>query len=183
MVRRDRLGLFRLCGEHPGDSHLPLGVCERRFCFGGSDAGWLDNITFPPYGLATYTVTPSAGANGSLNPATPQTVNHGFTTQFTVTPASNYHIDTVSGCGGSLVDSTYTTSAVTADCSVEASFAINQYTLTYRRRVQWDNQWDDPSDGQPWRQRHGRNGGAQHRLSFRKLERCFDGTIRERTLT
>ncbi len=99
--------------------------------FGGSDAGWLDNITFPPNGLATHTVTPSAGANGSLTPATPQTVNHGFTTQFTVSPASNYHIDTVNGCGGSLVDSTYTTGAVTADCSVTASFAINQYTLTY----------------------------------------------------
>ena len=97
----------------------------------GSDAGWLDNITFPPYGLVTHTVTPSAGANGSLNPATPQTVNHEFTIQFTVTPASNYHIDTVSGCGGSLVGSTYTTGAVTADCSVTASFAINQYTLTY----------------------------------------------------
>ena len=97
----------------------------------GSDAGWLDNITFPPYGLVTHTVTPSAGANGSLNPATPQTVNHGFTTQFTVTPAANYHIDTVSGCGGSLVDSTYTTGAVSADCTVTASFAINTYTLTY----------------------------------------------------
>ena len=97
----------------------------------GSDAGWLDNITFPPYGLVTHTVTPSAGANGSLNPATPQTVNHGFTIQFTVTPASNYHIDTVSGCGGSLLGTTYTTGAVTADCSVTASFAINTYTLTY----------------------------------------------------
>jgi hypothetical protein len=81
--------------------------------------------------LKTYTVTPSAGANGSLSPSTAQTVNSGSTTSFTVSPDTGYHIDSVSGCSGSLADSTYTTGAITADCTVTAGFAINSYTLTY----------------------------------------------------
>ncbi|MCI5137641.1 MAG: hypothetical protein D3922_04325, partial [Candidatus Electrothrix sp. AR1] len=78
-----------------------------------------------------YTVTPSAGEHGSISPDTPQNVNHGNTTSFTLTPDSGYGIDTVEGCGGTLDVSTgtYTTGAVTADCSVTASFVINRYTV------------------------------------------------------
>ncbi|WP_417909802.1 hypothetical protein [Candidatus Electronema sp. PJ] len=80
--------------------------------------------------LNTYTVTPSAGDNGTINPNTPQTVNHGATTSFTVTPNANYSIDTVSGCGGSLSGNTYTTGIITGDCTVTASFKLNTYTVT-----------------------------------------------------
>ncbi|HEY6209699.1 MAG TPA: InlB B-repeat-containing protein, partial [Gemmatimonadales bacterium] len=82
------------------------------------------------FAINTYAVTPAAGANGSLSPGTAQTVNYGATKAFTVTPATGYHIDQVTGCGGTLVGNTYTTGAVTADCTVTASFAINTYTVT-----------------------------------------------------
>jgi hypothetical protein len=75
--------------------------------------------------IDTYIVTPSAGANGSLSPATAQTVNYNATTPFTVTPGTGYHIDTVTGCGGSLVGNTYTTGPITAGCTVTAGFAPN----------------------------------------------------------
>src|SRR5439155_1270921 len=45
------------------------------------------------FAINTYTVTPSAGANGSIAPSTPQTVNYNATTAFTVTPGTGYHID------------------------------------------------------------------------------------------
>jgi hypothetical protein len=77
-----------------------------------------------------YTVTPSAGTGGSINPDTPQSVDYGKDTSFTVTPETGYSIDTVEGCGGTLVGSTYTTGAITADCTVTASFVINKYTVT-----------------------------------------------------
>jgi hypothetical protein len=78
-----------------------------------------------------YTATPIAGANGNISPDTPQTVPFGDTVLFTVTPATGYHIDTVSGtCGGSLLGDTFTTDPITADCTVEATFVINTYTLT-----------------------------------------------------
>ncbi len=63
------------------------------------------NATFE---IVTHTVTPDAGDNGSIAPATPQTVNDGDTTEFTVTAAPNYSIDSVTGCGGSLEGSVYT---------------------------------------------------------------------------
>jgi 6-phosphogluconolactonase (cycloisomerase 2 family) len=83
--------------------------------------------TFTPQ---TFTVTPLVWAHGSLSPSNPQTVNYGNTTAFTVTPDTGYHISTVTGCGGSLVGNIYTTGAITADCTVTASFAITTFTIT-----------------------------------------------------
>ena len=72
-----------------------------------------------------YTVTPSAGINGSMSPSAPQGVAHGLTTSFTVSPDTGYRISTVSGCGGTLSGATFTTGAVTVDCTVTATFVGN----------------------------------------------------------
>ncbi len=77
-----------------------------------------------------YTVTPSVGAHGSLVPSTPQTINAGQTATFTVERDIGYHISTVTGCGGTLDGSTYTTGPITGNCTVTATFAINSYTVT-----------------------------------------------------
>jgi len=77
------------------------------------------------------TVTPTAGTGGTIDPDTPQTINEGETATFTITPDAGYSIDSVGGtCGGSLAGDQYTTDPVIADCSVEASFKINNYTVT-----------------------------------------------------
>jgi hypothetical protein len=82
----------------------------------------------------TYTVTPSAGANGTISPSVPQTVNQNAATSFTVTPNSGYTIASVTGCGGTLSGTTYTTGPVTANCMVTASFALlSSNTLTVNR--------------------------------------------------
>ena len=71
----------------------------------------------------TYSVTPSAGANGSISPSSIQSVVSGETAQFTLGSDNGYQIAGVGGsCGGSLSGSTYTTSAITSDCTVVASF-------------------------------------------------------------
>jgi hypothetical protein len=72
-----------------------------------------------------YTVTPSAGANGSISPDTPQSVDCGNTTSFTVTPDTWYSIDTVEGCSGTLSGTTYTTGEITGDCEVTATFVLS----------------------------------------------------------
>ena len=83
------------------------------------------------FGLpTTHTVTPVAEANGSIAPDTPQNVDDGATTSFTVTADTHYQIDGVTGCGGALVDDTYTTGPITADCTVDASFAIITHIVT-----------------------------------------------------
>ena len=67
--------------------------------------------------LLTYTVTPSAGANGSISPVAPQTVGYGANAVFTVTPGAGFAASVGGTCGGTLNGTVYTTSAVTTDCS------------------------------------------------------------------
>lgn len=80
-------------------------------------------VTIGGGGGTTYTVTPSAGANGSISPNTPQTISSGATTQFTVTPSGGYTASVGGTCGGSLAGTTYTTNAIVADCTVSATFS------------------------------------------------------------
>jgi len=80
--------------------------------------------------ISTHVVTPSAGGNGAIAPDTPQTVNDGDTTAFTLTPDTHYQIDSVTGCGGTLAGDTYTTAAITSDCTVTATFSIITHTVT-----------------------------------------------------
>ncbi|HJT96871.1 MAG TPA: PQQ-dependent sugar dehydrogenase [Rhodanobacteraceae bacterium] len=81
-------------------------------------------------GPAVHTVTPTAGPGGSIAPDTPQTVDDGDTTAFTVTPDSHHDIAEVTGCGGNLAGNVYTTGAITADCTVSATFAAITHTVT-----------------------------------------------------
>jgi len=78
----------------------------------------------------THTVTPDAGAHGSLTPATPQTVNDGETIAFTVQSEAGYAIGDVTGCGGTLVGETFTTAPVTGDCTVAAVFVVGDRLFT-----------------------------------------------------
>jgi hypothetical protein len=47
-----------------------------------------------------------------------------------VTPYYGYQIDSVTGCGGSLSRTTYTTGPITAPCTVTASFRLATYVIT-----------------------------------------------------
>ncbi|MFA4975451.1 MAG: hypothetical protein WC577_02090, partial [Candidatus Paceibacterota bacterium] len=70
--------------------------------------------------LNTFTVTGTAGAGGTISPAS-RSVSYGSTTTFTVTPNTGYTAG-ASGCGGTLSGTTYTTGAITANCAVSATF-------------------------------------------------------------
>lgn len=81
--------------------------------------------------LISWAVTPSAGPNGTISPDTPQSVPHGTAASFTVTPVNGYRIAEVTGtCGGTLTGATYTTSAVTGNCTVAATFDRETRLLT-----------------------------------------------------
>ena len=81
-------------------------------------------ITQSVDGVASYTVTATAGIGGSIDPTSIE-VGHGSTTAFTVTPDPGYSVGTVSGCSGSLVGNLYTTGAITAVCEVVAEFVFH----------------------------------------------------------
>src|SRR5690606_29481957 len=84
-------------------------------------------LTVTTAGGPTFTVTPSVGtASGTISPNTPQTITSGATTNFTLAPAAGYAIDSVGGtCGGSLAGNVFTTTAVTANCTVVANFKVD----------------------------------------------------------
>ncbi|HTP05837.1 MAG TPA: Ig-like domain-containing protein, partial [Nitrospirota bacterium] len=72
------------------------------------------------------TITATAGANGSISPSGAVLVSYNTSQAFTITPNAGYHINTVGGtCGGTLIGNTYTTSAVTQNCTVQPTFAAN----------------------------------------------------------
>ena len=71
--------------------------------------------------INVYTVSATADTGGSISPSS-TSVNYGGTTSFTITPDTGSSIGSVSGCGGTLSGNTYTTGAVTADCSINVSF-------------------------------------------------------------
>ena len=79
----------------------------------------------------TYTVTPSAGANGTISPSTAQTVNYGSSLTFTATPSTGYTVNTWS-LDGTVVQTggtTYTLTNITANHTVNVTFTL----LTYHR--------------------------------------------------
>ncbi|MCE5231134.1 hypothetical protein LLG95_16280 [bacterium] len=79
--------------------------------------------------LTQFTLTYTAGANGTITGTTPQTVDHGGNgSQVTAVANSNYHF--VSWSDGVLT-AARTDTNVTANISVTATFAINTHTLTY----------------------------------------------------
>lgn len=81
----------------------------------------------------TYTVTPSAGANGSISPNTPVAVSAGGTAAFTITAASGYEVMTPIGGTCSGIDfsgAEYRVGPINADCTVIASFRKSTFATT-----------------------------------------------------
>ena len=84
---------------------------------GGSSAGCSANLTVPP----RFVVTPATGAGFTMQPATAQDVVPGSAASFTVTANAGYGIVSVSGCGGSLNGSRYTTATINGNCTVSVT--------------------------------------------------------------
>ena len=82
------------------------------------------------FAINSYAITCNVTGNGSCT-AVPATVNHGSTSAITVTPDPGWHIVSVVDSVEGAQAGSYTTTAVTAARTVTATFAINQYTLTY----------------------------------------------------
>ena len=82
------------------------------------------------FAVNTYTITASAGANGSISPAGTATVNSGASQAYTITPSTGYKVAGVTVDGTSVgAVTTYTFSNVTANHTIAATFAVNTYTI------------------------------------------------------
>jgi len=81
------------------------------------------------FAINTYTLTYTAGSNGSISGTSPQTVNYGASgSAVTANPSAHYHFVNWSD---SSTQNPRTDTNVGANITVTANFAIDTYTLTY----------------------------------------------------
>ena len=81
------------------------------------------------FALDTYTLTYTAGAGGTIEGDSPQTVDYGTDgTAVSAVPDTGYHFVAWSDTS---TDNPRTDTHVTGDITVSASFALDTYTLTY----------------------------------------------------
>ncbi|WP_292588077.1 InlB B-repeat-containing protein, partial [Mesotoga sp. UBA5557] len=79
----------------------------------------------------TYTITATAGAGGSINPAGNVQVEHGSNRLFNITPNTGYEIEDVKVDGVSIgAVSTYNFKNVTTNHTIHATFRLKSYTIT-----------------------------------------------------
>ena len=92
------------------------------YTFSGVTANHTISATFTS--AATFTITPTAGANGTVSPATPVKVNSGASQTFTITPATGCQVSSVLVDGASVgAVTSYAFSDVTTNHTISASFA------------------------------------------------------------
>ena len=97
------------------------------------------------FAIDTFTLTYSAGTNGSITGTTPQTVDYGTNgTAVTAVPTLGYHFVSWSD---SSTDNPRTDLNVTANIAVTASFAIDTFTLTYSAGTNGSMSWNYSADG------------------------------------
>ena len=107
----------------------------------GSSVGAVTSYTFTAvdadhtidasFAIDTFTITATAGANGTIDPSGAVSVNYGADQTFTITPDANYHVADVLVDGSSVgAVASYTFTAVDADHTIDASFAIDTFTIT-----------------------------------------------------
>ncbi len=88
-----------------------------------------DNSITATFAIDTYTITTVVNGSGTCT-ASPNPVDHGSTSDITVTPAANWHVVSVVDSVDGSKSGSYTTSAVTSARTVTATFAIDTYTIT-----------------------------------------------------
>ncbi len=82
------------------------------------------------FAVTQYTITATAGANGTISDLGPTPVNCGTDKTYTITPAACYHVldVTVDAVSRGAVTS-YTFLNVQGDHTIDAQFALNTYTI------------------------------------------------------
>jgi len=110
------------------DGNSVYGICAPA-CSGPACLFTITGDTNPtgPFNLDSFIVTPSAGQYGSITPTGGPTVIAGTPAAFSIIPAAGHHVITPVGgtCPiGAFNGITYTTAAITANCTVDATFDI-----------------------------------------------------------
>ncbi|MFI5253325.1 MAG: T9SS type A sorting domain-containing protein, partial [Bacteroidota bacterium] len=83
------------------------------------------------FAIDVFTITSSAGPNGTISPIPSVNVGYGNSQHFSIIPVTGYHVDSLIVDGTSITpDTQYTFTNVTANHTIHATFAINVFTIT-----------------------------------------------------
>ncbi len=88
-----------------------------------------DCVVTARFVLNSHTVDSTQNTGGRIEPDAAQ-VLHGDTASFTLIPDTGYHVESVTGCNGTLMGNSYVTGPVDGECTISATFHLNDYTLT-----------------------------------------------------
>lgn len=96
-----------------------------------------------------FTITSSAGVNGSITPLGVTSINSGGSQAYTITPNTGYKIDSITVDGNPETVTTpsgqnYTFSNVTANHSISASFSAVVTYYTFSGKVMYNNSSNSP---------------------------------------
>jgi hypothetical protein len=122
-------GTIRYYSLSNGFRYLQSSTSDQTNTFtGGSTSSYKPQIQFS-FQAPTYTLTYTAGANGSITGISPQTVSYGTSgSAVTAVPATGYHFVNWSDAS---TQNPRTDTNVTQAVNVTANFAINTFTLSY----------------------------------------------------
>jgi len=116
-----------------GSTHsFRVKACDQTGCSGFSGESYSVTVTDRP---SYYVISATAGDGGKISPASTN-VLLGYKGTFTLTPNTGYRIKSVTGCSGTLSDSTYRTANIEAACSVSATFEPIPYVITAEAGVE-----------------------------------------------
>ncbi len=83
------------------------------------------------FAIDQFTITPSAGANGTISPSVPTSVGYGGNLTFNFAPSTGYHIDSVIVDGVSQpVAASYEFTNITGNHAIRVTFAIDLHVIT-----------------------------------------------------
>gem|GEM_PF-5382956 len=90
-----------------------------------------DHTISATFKVATFTLTPTAGENGSISPSTVVTVNYNGSQTFTMTPADGYEVADVLVDGSSVgAVTSYDFTGVVANHTISVTFQLQTFTIT-----------------------------------------------------
>lgn len=114
-------------------NNVSLPIADPEATFTDTIAPVLNNYNYVAYVVPNiYTVTATAGANGTIDPYGAQNYEYGATPTFTVIPDAGYQIDEVlvDGVEVELTDNAYTFEALTGNHTITATFTQVNFTIT-----------------------------------------------------
>jgi len=103
------------------------------FCLlvAGNLVGCETDVEEETFDIESYKVTSKVSDGGTVD-LSDKLVNEGEIVSITLIPDEGYELESISGCEGQLVESVYTTGAISASCEVDVSYMLERIVVSIK---------------------------------------------------